>query len=135
MKRIIVLCALLIVTGTNLVFAQGHDQDPYARQMYHIAIVEQGPNFKPMGTDEYSKVQMQLLAGLRELDKEGILITGGPVNDGSPVELILILKIETLTEAQALVNSAPNVQNGFWKVQLYPWFGRAGLKADPPRTQ
>ncbi len=134
MKQIILLtCSLMMIgaVGTWVEVAQA-GADPFAREMYHVAIVRQGPNWEPMGTEKAMEVQTQMLEGLQELDKKGILVTGGIVNDSSDVELIFIFRIETLTEAQAMVDAARSVKNGFYKVDLYPWFARAGLQADPP---
>jgi len=137
MKHIILLtCSLMMMigtVGTSVEVAQA-SADPFAREMYHIAIVRQGPNWEPMGTEKAMEIQTQMLEGLQKLDEKGILITGGIVNDSSDVELIFIFRIETLTEAQAMVNAARSVKSGFYKVDLYPWFARAGLKADPPRA-
>jgi hypothetical protein len=135
-RRMIAACACVVLVGSialGIAIAQ-QPKSKYEFEMYHVLLVEKGPNWKPYGTDEAMEVQQRMITNLGKLDESGALVAGGLVNDNSPVELIFIFRTLKYNEVMALIQQSPNVQNGFYKVEFYPWFAFKGLKAGPPRS-
>jgi hypothetical protein len=96
-------------------------------QMYQIVLAQQGPNWKSQASQEGMDVRMQVIEGIRKAAKEGWIISAGLVNDETPVEFIIILDVETKTEAYNLIHQAPNVKNGFFSPMIYSYFAPKGL--------
>ena len=136
MKRLICLAtALVLLAGTILpaaASAQAMGKSKYQFEMYHVVIVKQGPNWKPYGTEESMAVQEQMVAGVQQAADEGILVSGGLVQDGTDVELIFIFRIENYADALDIINSSPSIRSGFYRAEIYPWFAPKGLEPDPP---
>jgi hypothetical protein len=134
-RQFIATCVLLLIVG-GVLPAFGQDQEAdldYEEEKYTVLIVKQGPKWKPFGTDEAMEAMQKLLRGSRELFDEGIWIAGGLVQDGTEVELIILLRIEKMSQALKLINEAPNVKSGFYKADVYPWTAPKGLAPAPPR--
>ena len=135
MQRLILAAvAVVLLAGTILpgAAAAQNPQTKYEFEMYHVAIVKQGPNWKPYGTDEATAVQQSLMAGIRKLDEAGTLVSGGIVNDATVVEMIFIFRTLTYNEVLVMFQKAPNLVNGFYNVDFFPWFAPKGLNLPPP---
>ena len=132
MKRtIILLLALFVFTTVGSAFAE-NPVDKVApkkqvMQMYHIAMVKKGPNWKSQNTEEGMDIRMDVIEGIRKGAQSGLVASAGLVNDETPVEFILILDVETKTEAYNLLQKAKNVANGFFSVDIYSYFAPKGL--------
>jgi hypothetical protein len=96
-------------------------------QMYQIVMAQKGPNWKSQASEEGMDVRMRVIEGIRKAAQEGWIVSAGLVNDETPVEFILILDVETKTEAYQLINEAPNVKNGFFTPMIYSYFAPKGL--------
>jgi len=134
-RQLVAACVLLLIFG-GVLPAIGQDQEAglgYEEEQYTVIVVKQGPKWKPFGTDEAMAAMQTLLKNSRELFAEGIWIAGGLVQDGTEVELIILLRIEKRSEAIKLINQAPNVKSGFYKADVYPWTAPKGLAPAPPR--
>jgi hypothetical protein len=139
MKRILLtVCALVVLWGMTMPLtttAQTSTKSKYEFEMYHIVLVREGPNWESQNSEEGMEVRMNVIAGLQKASEAGILVSAGLVNDASDVEFILILRIETLTETQALLNKSRHIKDGFFKAETYSWFAPKGLEPGPPREK
>ena len=135
MQRLILAAVAIVLLAGTILPGPAAAQNPkskYEFEMYHVAIVKQGPNWKPYGTDEATAVQQTLMKGINELDEAGTLVSGGIVNDGTVVEMIFIFRTLTYNEVLVMFQKAPNVVNGFYKADFFPWFAPKGLNLPPP---
>lgn len=132
MKRTIVLMLVLFVFVTvGSAFAE-NPVDKVApkkqtMQMYHIAMAQKGPNWKSQSSQEGMDVRMEVIEGIKKGAQSGLVISAGLVNDETPMEFIIILDVETKTEAYNLLQKAKNVKNGFFSVMIYSYFAPKGL--------
>ena len=135
MQRLILAAVAIVLLAGTILPGTAAAQQPKTRyefEMYHVALVKQGPNWKPYGTDEATAVQQALMAGVRKLDEARTLVSGGIVNDATVVEMIFIFRTLTYNEVLAMFQKAPNVVNGFYSVDFFPWFAPKGLNLPPP---
>jgi hypothetical protein len=132
MKRtIILMLALFVFTTVGSAFAE-NPVDKVApkkqtMQMYHIAMVKKGPNWKSQNSEEGMDIRMDVIEGIKKAAQSGLIISAGLVNDETNVEFILILDVETKTEAYNLLQKAKNVSNGYFSVDIYSYFAPKGL--------
>jgi hypothetical protein len=96
-------------------------------QMYHIAMVQKGPNWKSQNTEEGMDIRMEIIGNIRKAAEAGLIVSAGLVNDETPVEFILILDVETKTEAYNILMNAKRVKDGFYSPTIYSWFAPKGL--------
>jgi len=128
MQRLILAAvAIVLLAGTILPgpAAAQNPQTKYEFEMYHIAIISRGTNWQPYGTDEATAVQQSLMAGVRKLDEAGTLVS-------TAVEMIFIFRTLTYNEVLVMFQKAPNIVNGFYKADFFPWFAPKGLDLPPP---
>ena len=132
MKRtIFLMLALFVFTTVGSALAE-NPVDKVApkkqtMQMYHIAMVKKGPNWKSQNTEEGMDIRMDVIEGIKKAAQSGLIISAGLVNDETPVEFILILDVETKTEAYNILQKAKNVSNGYFSVDIYSYFAPKGL--------
>ncbi len=132
MKRtLILMLALFVFTTVGSALAQNPVDEVAPKkqtmQMYHIVLVERGPNWKSQNTEEGMDVRMEIIENIGKSAKTGIIISAGLVNDETSAEFILILDVETKTEAHNLMYTAKNVKNGYFSVTIYSYFAPKGL--------
>jgi hypothetical protein len=132
MKRSIMLLMILAILSS---YGVALAQDPVnevapkkqVMQMYHIIMVQKGPNWKSQNTDEGMDVRMQVIEGIRKAAQSGLIISAGLVNDETNVEFILIMDVETKTEAYNIIMEAKRVKDGFFTPLIYSYFAPKGL--------
>ncbi len=132
MKRtIILLLALFVITTVGSALAQNPVDEVASKkqtmQMYHIALVKKGPNWKSQNSEEGMDIRVEVIEGIKSGAQSGLIISAGLVNDETPVEFILILDVETKTEAYNILQKAKNVSNGFFSLDIYSYFAPEGL--------
>ena len=132
MKRtIFLMLALFVFTTVGSALAE-NPVDKVApkkqtMQMYHIAMVQKGPNWKSQGSQEGMDVRMGVIENIKKAAQAGLVTSAGLVNDETDVEFILILDVETKTEAYNILMNAKRVKDGFFSVMIYSYFGPKGL--------
>ncbi len=135
MKRTLLISFLLMATALLATPVWAQDGKAAASkklpkqemQMYQIVLAKRGPNWKSQGTEGGMDVRMQVIQSVRDSAEEGLLISAGLVSDETDVEFIFIFDIETKGEVFKLVMNATNVKNGFFKAEIYSYFGPKGL--------
>jgi uncharacterized protein YciI len=131
MKKLTALALLMTFLISVPALAQtgdlGDKPKSQPMKMYHIVLAEEGPNWESQNTEKGMDARYQALEGIKKAAASGILISAGLVNDETNVEFILILDVETKTEALSLLNQAPLVKSGFFKPVVYSYFAPEGL--------
>jgi hypothetical protein len=137
MKRAVLAAGILIVVAAAAVSnaeAQTATQSSYEFQMYQVVLLKHGPNWKPQHEAEGMDIRMNTIEAIKKGVQQGLVVTAGLVNDETDVEIIMIMNIETKTEALEIARKAPNLRNGFWTAEIYSWFAPKGLTVSPPRS-
>jgi hypothetical protein len=132
MKRLIMLLMVLtILSSYGAALAQNPVDEvapkKQAMKMYQVVLVQKGPNWKSQNTEEGMDVRMAIIENIRTAAQQGWVISAGLVNDETPVEFILILDVETKTEAYNLLHDAKNVKNGYYSPLIYSMFAPEGI--------
>ena len=131
MKRITILTTaiLFLIVCAMPATAQDATQSSPSMQMYHVAMVMNGPNWQSQNTQEGMDIRMEVISNIEKAAKKGLVVSAGLVNDETNVEFIIIFNVKNKYEAMDLMEMAPNVKNGMYKVDLYSWFAPKGLAA------
>ena len=132
MKRSIMLLMILAILSS---FGAALAQNPVdevapkkqVMQMYHICMIQKGPNWVSQNTAEGMDIRMEVIEGIRRGAEAGLIISAGLVNDETPVEFILILDVETKTEAYNILHNAKRVKDGVYTPTIYSYFAPKGL--------
>ena len=135
MQRLILAAVAIVLLAGTILPGPAAAQNPkskYEFEMYHVAIISRGANWQPYGTEEATAAQQTLMANIEKLGKAGTLVSAGIVNDDTAVELIFIFRTLTYNEVLVMFQKAPNVANGFYKADFFPWFAPKGLNLPPP---
>ncbi len=132
MKRSIMLLMILaILASYGMALAQNPVDEVAPKkqtmQMYHIVMVQKGPNWKSQNSEEGMDVRMQVIENIRKAAMEGLVISAGLVNDETNVEFIIIMDVETKTEAYNIIMEAKRVKDGFFTPMIYSYFAPKGL--------
>jgi len=130
MKKIALSALLLILLTVMTVPAVLAQDAPKSvpMQMYQVVMMEKGPNWKSQATEEGMEIRMQVIENVRKAADDGLIVSAGLVNDETNVEFILIMNVETKTEAHTLLHGAPLIRAGVYKPMIYSWFAPADLK-------
>lgn len=132
MKRSIMLLMIVaILSSYGVAVAQTAVDEVAAKkqtmQMYHIVMVQKGPNWKSQNTEEGMDVRMQVIENIKKAATSGLIVSAGLVNDETNVEFILIFDVETKTEAYNIVMKSPRVTDGYYSPLIYSYFAPKGL--------
>lgn len=139
MKRFAILLATVIfsLSLTMPVMAQSLDKTAKSKslpmQMYHVAMVKKGPNWKSQGTQKGIDARMQAIENIKKGAKMGLIVTAGLVNDETDVEFIVIMKVETKYEALEILESSPGYKSGQYAADVYSMFAPKGLVVSPTK--
>ena len=135
MNRISLACLILSLVLSNGAFAetdQSNSSDIYDKQLaielgadeygmksYVMVVLNTGPN-DAVVTDK--KEREKLFAGhfsnMDRLAEEGKLVFAGPFIDGKPKRGLYIFAVESIEEAEELVNTDPTVQAGIFEFEM-----------------
>ncbi|MFT5233895.1 MAG: hypothetical protein ACI9UK_002179 [Candidatus Krumholzibacteriia bacterium] len=135
MKRTFLISFLLMATAlfaTPVLAQEGETaaDKPLPKQemqMFQIVLAKRGPNWKSQNTDGGMDARMQVIQSVRDAAQAGRLISAGLVSDETDVEFIFIFDVEFKGEVYDRVMNAPLVKSGFFKVEIYSYFGPQGL--------
>lgn len=114
--------------GFNAELAQSLGADAYGMRQYVFATLMTGPNDALITDAEEREI---LFAGhftnMGKLAEEGKLVLAGPFMDAPPKRGLFILNVETIEEAQTLVQTDPSIAAGIFKVEFAKYYGSAAL--------
>ncbi len=128
MKRFTFLITAILFLIVSAMPAVAQDAPKSApMQMYHVAMVKHGPKWQSQNSQEGMDNRMEVIANIKKAAKKGLVVSAGLVNDETDVEFIVIFNLKNKYEALDIMEMAPNVKNGMYKVDLYSWFAPTGL--------
>ena len=96
---------------------------------YAMVLLTRGPNWTAESTPETERLQAAHMAHLRETARAGKRVLGGPFLDMARVRGVSVYTT-SVEEARALAEADPAVVAGRLAVEVYPWWGAAGLGAN-----
>jgi uncharacterized protein YciI len=100
---------------------------PLTRSDYVFGLLVRGPKSTREQTEETKKIQEGHMANINRLAETGKLVLAGPFVDGGDRRGVFIIKVDSLSEAQALTDTDPAVIAGRLKVILYQWSVPKGM--------
>jgi len=102
--------------------------DDYGMKKYVLVILKTS-TAKDLPKASLDTIFKGHMANISRLVKEGKLIVAGPIgkNDNA-YRGIFIFDVETLEEAQKLVETDPVIMRKVLAAEYYPWYGSAALK-------
>ncbi len=96
-------------------------------KMYQIVMAERGPQWESQNSEKGMEVRLEVISTIQAGVEKGVVISAGLVNDETEVEFVIILDVETKTEAYNILHSSKHVKNGFFKPIIYSYFAPDGL--------
>ncbi len=123
---LVVFVALL--DGSPAVAAQDTEANLPKMAQYFVGLIYRGPTWSPEVTEEVQELQAAHLANIGRLMESGEMVLAGPFTDDGDLRGLFFYHVDTLEEAQALVDSDLAVKAGRLRVELHPWWGSASLK-------
>jgi hypothetical protein len=100
--------------------------DEYGMKNYVLAYLKAGPN-RDQDSATAAEIQKAHLENIMRMAKQGQLVVAGPFTDDHEVKGIYILNVETVAEAEELVETDPAIEAGRLTMELHPWYGSAAL--------
>jgi len=91
---------------------------------YYLGLLYKG-SVRTQAPEEVEMIQKAHLQHLESLYKQGVLLVAGPMGDDGDLRGIVVLKVKSLEEAQALVDEDPAVKAGRLRVELHPWMSQS----------
>jgi len=138
MKKTIL--TLLLLTNLNLLFSQeanpAYDEklakslnaDERGMKKYVFCLLKSGTNTTAT-KEETQKLFEGHMANINKLAKEGKLAVAGPfMKNERNYRGIYVFNVETIEEAQALVETDPAIKANLLEAELTPWYCTAALQ-------
>jgi uncharacterized protein YciI len=131
-----ILFTLLIFVNSNAQEAPKYNEnlakslhsDEYGMKKYVFCILKTGTNTTAT-KEEKAKFFEGHMANINKLANEGKLALAGPfMKNDKNYRGIFIFNVETIEEAQNLVNLDPAVQAKIFEAELTPWYGSAAIQ-------
>jgi uncharacterized protein YciI len=92
-----------------------------------MAFLKTGPNRNQDSTTR-ANLQRAHLDNISRLAEEGKLIVAGPFLDDGDIRGIYIFNVDSIEEAEELVETDPAIKAGSLTMELHPWYGSAALQ-------
>ena len=108
------------------VLAKKLGADDYGMKQYVMAFLKRGPN-RSQDSTEAARLQKAHMDNIGRLAEEGKLVLAGPFFGDGDLRGIYIFNVTTVEEAKELTETDPAIQQGTLVMELYPWYGSAGL--------
>jgi len=135
-KSILLLSTLLYLSCLNAQESTKYDEnlakslhsDEYGMKKYVFCILKTGTN-STVTKEERNKIFEGHMSNINKLAIEGKLILAGPfMKNDKNYRGIFIFNVETIEEAQALVETDPAVQTKIFEAELILWYGSAAIQ-------
>ncbi|MFY9716975.1 MAG: YciI family protein [Thermoplasmata archaeon] len=101
---------------------------------YVLGLYRRVPGRPTLSDERTNEIQEGHMANLRRLTERGDLITAGPFEEDSELRGAMIFTTGSVDEAKRLLGDDPAIANGRLVLDLYTWFGPAGLKVGARRV-
>lgn len=99
---------------------------------YVLGLFRRVPNRPDLPEADANRIQEGHMANLRELTERGELIAAGPFEEDGDLRGVMIFSTGSVERARELTADDPAMLNGRLLLDLFTWFGPAGLKVVPP---
>ena len=135
-KTLFLLFAFLLFENSNAQESSKYDEklakslhsDDYGMKKYVFCILKSGTNTTAT-KEERAKFFEGHMANINKLANEGKLALAGPfMKNDRNYRGIFIFNVETIEEAQVLVESDPAVHAKIFEAELTPWYGSAAVQ-------
>jgi uncharacterized protein YciI len=135
-KTLIILFTFLLYVNSNAQdsvkynenLAKSLKSDDYGMKKYVFCILKTGTNTTAT-KEERAKYFEGHMANINKLANEGKLALAGPfMKNDKNYRGIYIFNVETIEEAQILVNTDPAVQAKLFEAELTLWYGSAAIQ-------
>lgn len=112
----------------NAALAQELGADEYGMRNYVFATLLTGPNDANITDEEERNALFRgHFAMINRLAEEGKLVLAGPFMEARPKRGLYIFNVETIAEAEALIETDPSIKAGVFEVELSKYYGSAAL--------
>ena len=112
--------------------AQRLGGDDYGMKKYVLVLLKTGPKDAEFKDQARSDIFAGHMKNIGRLADEGKLAVAGPFRKNEQgMRGLFILNVETIEEAQILVDTDPAVHAGIFATEMIPWYGSASLMATP----
>ena len=107
-------------------FSFGPVKDDLPMRQFVFGFFNVGP--KPIGTPEANAAIMDdHLANLWSMRQSGAMVAGGPAVGSETRAGVVVMVMDSLEKAKALLEQDPTVKAGRTTVELFPWFAADGI--------
>jgi uncharacterized protein YciI len=124
MKFLVMVLAMLFIIPVAFAQEKKEEAPKFELVTYYLGLLYKGDS-RDQSPEESEKIQTAHLKHLESMYKKGILLIAGPMGDDGDLRGIVVLKVGSMEEAQALVNADPAVKAGRLRVELHPWMSQS----------
>ncbi|MFC7000113.1 YciI family protein [Rufibacter roseus] len=145
MKSFFLLLLLLVMGQTlqaqtqnptyNKALADSLGADDYGMKKYVFVILKTGPN-KIQDKERVSQLFRGHMENINRLASQNKLVVAGPfMKNDKAYRGLFILNVETIAEANALLQTDPAVKEKLLEAELFEWYGSAALPVYLPVSE
>lgn len=91
-------------------------------ELLYLIIIKKGPVWTAEDSPELDRLQEAHLAHIDGMRADSLLVAAGPIDDGSEVRGISVLRVDSLERAVQLAAEDPSVRAGRLAVEVHPWY-------------
>ena len=127
MKRMlsaVAIAALVTSMGAGAVGTPVAAQDKMVTFYLCLLVTPANPAKAPA---DMAQLQIDHLANLKRIMEGGKGVIAGPIADEGTLRGILVLRVNSVDEARAIVDADPAVKAGQLAVEIHPWFAADGI--------
>jgi len=119
----ILFTLMMLLLSLTLARSFGGQEPSTTKTTYYVALLSRGPKWTPVNTSEGEQIQKAHIANIRKLTEAGQLVLAGPFSDVGKLQGIFIFKVNSLKEAELLVQEDPAVRAERFTAEVHPWIG------------
>ncbi|MFZ0391405.1 MAG: YciI family protein [Calditrichia bacterium] len=105
-------------------------QPPDGMEHYIVGLLFRGDTFKNDPAVDQDELLEAHVRHLNRMEEKGFLVGAGPITDDGNLRGILIFRMDSVEQARQLAAADPALQAGALKMELFPWWGPAGIGED-----
>lgn len=127
-----ILLSLLVAVSAALPAVAQEAPDPSDMMIYYVGFLYRGDNWTPEVSEQTREIQAGHMAHINRMAADGKLVLAGPFMDDGDLRGMFVFTVDSMEEAEALVQQDPAVQAGRLRVELHPWYSMKGITVVPP---
>jgi uncharacterized protein YciI len=127
MKRMlsaVAAAALVTSMGAGAVGTPVAAQDKMVTFYLCLLVTPANPAKAPA---DMAQLQMDHLANLKRIMESGKGVIAGPIAEEGALRGILVLRVNSIDEARAIVDTDPAVKAGQLAIEIHPWYAADGI--------